>query len=79
MTRPPDQQPDAEGDFLKVLNPDSLQIAKHARVEPALLTEAKAGQHYQFLRMGYFFVDPVESKPGGSLGVRVANAGMCGL
>ncbi|MFL5319681.1 MAG: glutamine--tRNA ligase/YqeY domain fusion protein, partial [Myxococcaceae bacterium] len=58
------EQPDAEGDFLKVLNPESLQLAKNARVEPALISEAKAGQHYQFLRLGYFFVDPVDSKPG---------------
>jgi glutaminyl-tRNA synthetase len=55
--------PDAEADFLSVLNPGSLAIAEGARVEPALAT-APAGQWYQFLREGYFFVDPVESKPG---------------
>jgi len=55
--------PDAEGDFLSVLNPGSLVIAEGARVEPAL-TKATAGQWYQFLREGYFFVDPVESRPG---------------
>jgi hypothetical protein len=55
--------PDAEGDFLSVLNPGSLVIAEGARVEPALM-KATAGQWYQFLREGYFFVDPVESKAG---------------
>ena len=55
--------PDAEDDFLKVLNPDSLETAKFARVERAL-KEAQPGDRYQFLRLGYFFVDPVESKPG---------------
>jgi glutaminyl-tRNA synthetase len=55
--------PDAEPDFLAVLNPASFSVAEHARVEPAL-TKAKAGEHYQFLREGYFFTDPVDSKPG---------------
>ncbi len=57
------EQPDAEGDFLQHLNPDSLVVAKGARLEPAL-GQAKAGERFQFLRLGYFFVDPVESKPG---------------
>ncbi len=57
------EQPDAEGDFLSVLNPDSLVPAKGARVEPAL-AQATAGARYQFLRQGYFFVDPVDSRPG---------------
>jgi glutaminyl-tRNA synthetase len=55
--------PDAEPDFLQVLNPASLSVAAGARVEPAL-ARAQAGDRYQFLRQGYFFVDPVESKPG---------------
>jgi len=57
------EQPDAEGDFLGAMNPDSLALAPGARVEPAL-RDAKPGSHYQFLRLGYFFVDPVDSKPG---------------
>jgi glutaminyl-tRNA synthetase len=57
------EQPDAAGDFLSVLNPDSLVVAEGARVEPAL-AEAAPGSRYQFLRQGYFFVDPVDARPG---------------
>ena len=57
------EQPDAEGDFLAVLNPDSLVLARGARLEPAL-AQAAAGDRYQFLRQGYFFVDPVDSRAG---------------
>ncbi len=57
------EQPDAEGDFLSALNPDSLVVAKGARVEPAL-RDAAPGSRWQFLRLGYFFVDPVGSRPG---------------
>ena len=38
-------------------------VAKGARLEPAL-AKATPGSRYQFLRLGYFFVDPVESRPG---------------
>ena len=57
------EQPDAEGNFLDVLNPGSLSAAPGARVEPAL-RDAAPGTHWQFLREGYFFVDPVDSRPG---------------
>ena len=57
------EQPDAERDFLAALNPESLTVAEGARVEPALV-EAAPGSRWQFLRQGYFFVDPVDSKPG---------------
>ena len=57
------EQPDAEPDFLAALNPGSLVFAKGARVEPAL-SEAAPGTRWQFLRQGYFFVDPVDSRPG---------------
>ena len=57
------EQPDAEGDFLQHLNPASLREMPRARVEPAL-AKAEAGAHYQFIRQGYFFVDPVDSKTG---------------
>ena len=55
--------PDAEQDFLQALNPDSLAVARGARVEPALAA-AEPGTRCQFLRQGYFFVDPVDSRPG---------------
>jgi glutaminyl-tRNA synthetase len=57
------EQPDAVEDFLTVLNPASLVVAKGARTEPAL-AKAGPGDRYQFLRQGYFFADPVESRPG---------------
>jgi len=57
------EQPDAEGDFLAALNPESLVVASGARVEPAL-RDAAPGSRWQFLRLGYFFADPVDSRPG---------------
>ena len=47
--------------FIDHINPDSLTILKSCLVEPAL-KEAKPGERFQFLRQGYFCVDP-ESKP----------------
>jgi glutaminyl-tRNA synthetase len=55
--------PDAEPDFLSVLNPSSLSVTSGARVEPAL-ARAEPGSRWQFLRQGYFFADPVDSRPG---------------
>ena len=57
------EQPDAAEDFLSALNPASLAVARGARVEPAL-AEARAGDRFQFLRQGWFFADPVDSRPG---------------
>ncbi len=57
------EQPDAAPDLLEALNPGSLQVAAGARVEPAL-RQAEPGSRYQFLRLGYFFADPVDSRPG---------------
>ena len=57
------EQPDAEASFLDALNPDSLAVAGGARLEPAL-GDAAPGSRYQFLRQGYFFADPVDSRPG---------------
>lgn len=49
---------DEEGDFLQRINPHSLETVS-ARVEISL-KEAKPGEHYQFERQGYFFVDPID-------------------
>jgi len=54
--------PEEGGDFLAHLNPASLQELR-ARVEP-LLALARAEDRYQFERLGYFFADPVDSRPG---------------
>jgi glutaminyl-tRNA synthetase len=53
----------AEGqDFTANLNPNSLEIVGQAKLEPSLAT-AKAGDRYQFERLGYFCVDP-DTAPG---------------
>lgn len=52
----------AEGDFRDLLNPDSLKIREEVYVEPWLANRAKAGDHYQFQRIGYYTVDP-DSRP----------------
>lgn len=57
----PDDNKDG-GDFLDYLNPDSLQVIKDAKLEPALAA-AKTGDFYQFLRIGYFVPDSVDSRP----------------
>lgn len=46
-----------EGDFKEYINPDSLHIVEKAYIEPSLL-QAKPGDRFQFLRKGYFTVDP---------------------
>ena len=43
-------------DFIAALNPNSL-IVKQALIEPSVRWTG-AGSHYQFLRLGYFVVDP---------------------
>jgi glutaminyl-tRNA synthetase len=51
-----------DGDFRSNLNPRSLEVLKSCRVEPGL-ADAAPGSSYQFLRQGYFCVDPVDSSP----------------
>ncbi len=46
-----------EKDFKEYLNPDSLEILKGCKVEPSL-AQARPGDFFQFLRQGYFCVDP---------------------
>ncbi|MDE2713833.1 MAG: glutamine--tRNA ligase/YqeY domain fusion protein [Verrucomicrobiota bacterium] len=52
-------EPEAEGDFLDCLNPDSLKIIA-AKLEPSL-AKLFAGQRVQFERLGYFTPDPKDS------------------
>ena len=61
-TEHPDDAPEGKT-FLDNINPDSLTIVKDAKLEPSLAA-AKPGEHFQFERLGYFFTDPVDSKPG---------------
>jgi glutaminyl-tRNA synthetase len=51
------ESPDAEEDFLKSLNPASLEVLSRAWAEPSL-GAAKEGDRFQFERLGYFSVDP---------------------
>jgi glutaminyl-tRNA synthetase len=49
--------PDAEGgDYAHLLNPESMVVHKHARVEPSI-AEARPEVPYQFERLGYFVRD----------------------
>jgi glutaminyl-tRNA synthetase len=48
-------EPDANGDFLKNLNPHSLEVVT-AKCEPSL-KEARPELRYQFERLGYFTLD----------------------
>jgi glutaminyl-tRNA synthetase len=49
--------------FTECLNPDSLEVLNDCKLEPHLI-KAVPGDYYQFLRMAYFTVDAVDSKPG---------------
>jgi glutaminyl-tRNA synthetase len=49
-------------DFLLDINPDAKRIVQ-AQLEPAL-QQARAGEHFQFERQGYFVVDAVDAGPG---------------
>ena len=56
-----DADPDAANkDFLACLNPNSLEVLSGCKVE-ASLKNAKAGESYQFMRLGYFCPDSKDS------------------
>ncbi|MBV9496973.1 MAG: glutamine--tRNA ligase, partial [Acidobacteria bacterium] len=48
--------PEAEGDFLTQLNPQSLEVVANAKLEPSV-RNAPPQTRYQFERLGYFCVD----------------------
>lgn len=50
-----------EGDFKDYINEHSLQILPKVFIEPSL-ANAKSGEHFQFLRKGYFCTD-IDSTP----------------
>jgi glutaminyl-tRNA synthetase len=55
--------PDVEiegSDFKTFLNPNSREVLTFCKLEPAL-KNAEAGNHYQFERLGYFYVDNIDS------------------
>ena len=51
-------------DFHELLNPDSMKVVEHAKIEPFLAENAKPSDHFQFQRIGYFTPDKKDSKPG---------------
>jgi glutaminyl-tRNA synthetase len=58
----PDPEEVEEGkDFLSNINPNSLKLLTACLAEPSLLV-AKPGDRFQFLRHGYFSVDPDTDK-----------------
>lgn len=60
----PDPSDVPEGkDWRANLNPDSLIVLKNAKLERCL-RDAIPGSRYQFERVGYFYADPIDSKPG---------------
>jgi glutaminyl-tRNA synthetase len=61
LFRVPD--PDAGGEWLQHLNPDSVQLRTGCKLEPSL-RDAAPGSRFQFERLGYFHADPADSRPG---------------
>ena len=58
-----DENPEKDGqDFVENLNPDSLEILEHAKLERSL-EKAEPESVYQFERLGYFCLDSKESTP----------------
>jgi glutaminyl-tRNA synthetase len=62
FTKPDPAQVEEGQDFTANLNPNSLEVVTHAKLEPSLASVAP-GSRYQFERLGYFCVDP-DSAPG---------------
>ncbi|HSZ61014.1 MAG TPA: glutamine--tRNA ligase/YqeY domain fusion protein [Terriglobales bacterium] len=62
FTKEDPNQVDEGQEFTANLNPNSLEVIEHAKLEPSL-ANAPAGNRYQFERLGYFSVDP-DSRPG---------------
>ena len=58
----PDDVPEGV-DFTANINQKSLEVIAEARVEPSL-AGARSGTRWQLERLGFFWPDPVDSKPG---------------
>jgi len=61
FSKPNPDDVEEDSDFKANLNPNSLEVLNSCKVEPNL-KGAKSGDKFQFLRMGYFCVDPVSTK-----------------
>ena len=62
FTKEDPNQTDEGKNFTSNLNPSSLEILSHCKLEPSL-AKAAVGSRYQFERLGYFCVD-LDSVPG---------------
>jgi glutaminyl-tRNA synthetase len=51
------EEDEGDEDFVKQLNPNPLEVLSGCLVEPSLAGAAQ-GSRYQFMRQGYFYVDP---------------------
>lgn len=51
------EEDEGDEDFVKQLNPKPLEVLSDCLVEPSLVGAAQ-GSRYQFMRQGYFYVDP---------------------
>jgi glutaminyl-tRNA synthetase len=60
FTKEDPNEVDEGQEFTANLNPNSLEVIAHAKLEPSL-ANAPVGAHYQFERLGYFSVDPDSS------------------
>jgi glutaminyl-tRNA synthetase len=56
-----DPESDETKDFKEFINPHSLDILSDCLIEPGL-ANAKAGDKFQFIRQGYFCVDPLSAE-----------------
>jgi len=65
-------QDDGEEEDAMLVNPESLISIVDCIVEPSL-AQAAGGMHFQFLRHGYFFVDPKDSRSGAPVFNRVVS------
>jgi glutaminyl-tRNA synthetase len=68
----PDAAAGEDGDFTQFISKTSLEVVAGAKLEPSL-AEAKPGEHYQFVRVGYFYTDPKDSKPDAPVFNRVVS------
>jgi glutaminyl-tRNA synthetase len=67
----PDDVPEGQ-DFLSALSPDSLVVIPDAKVEPGVASDP-IGSRYQFERVGYFYSEPEDSRPGKLVFNRIEN------
>lgn len=66
------ENPEEDEDFKTNMNPNSLEILTSCLLESGM-SAASPGSRYQFLRQGYFFVDPFDSKDGAPVFNRIVS------